>query len=141
MKSRIASNKERIENLEQGLGGLQESVSRLEVGMTGKPRLVEENLQRFSDTMMSSREAFASNSIGRLGQAQPVRDDGLERIETGRQNFYSKVAKLEFPTFAGDDSTKWFNWTEQFFELQGTTDSNNITLAAFHLEGEANQWL
>lgn len=40
----MASNKERIENLEAGLGGLQDSASRLEMGMADKLQLIEENL-------------------------------------------------------------------------------------------------
>ena len=57
-----------------------------------------------------------------------------------RQVFSSKMAKLEFPKFSGDDPTKWFNRVDQFFEFQGATNVQGVSLAFFHLKGEANQW-
>lgn len=66
----MASNKTWIEKLEVGLGGLQDSMSRLEVGIANKLRLIEENLLRLSDTIMSSREGSISHSLGWLG---PIR--------------------------------------------------------------------
>ena len=50
------------------------------------------------------------------------------------------MAKLEFLKYSGDDTTKWFNRITQFFEFQGTTNNQKVSLASFHLEGEANQW-
>ena len=50
------------------------------------------------------------------------------------------MAKLEFPKYSGDDPTKWFNRVAQFFEFQSTTENQKVSLASFHLEGEANQW-
>jgi N-glycosylase/DNA lyase len=29
---------------------------------------------------------------------------------------------------------------DQFFEFQGTTKAQKVSLASFHLQGEANQW-
>ena len=50
------------------------------------------------------------------------------------------MAKLEFPKYSGVDPTEWFNRVAQFFKFQGTTDNIKVSLASFHLEGEANQW-
>ena len=54
--------------------------------------------------------------------------------------FSSKLASLEFPRFSGDDPTEWFTRVDQFFEFQGTTKAQKVSLAFFHLQGEANQW-
>ena len=35
---------------------------------------------------------------------------------------------------------EWLSRVAQFFEFQDTTDNQKVTLASFHLEGEANQW-
>ena len=35
---------------------------------------------------------------------------------------------------------EWFSRVAQFFEYQGTPDNQKVSLASFHLEGEANQW-
>ncbi|KAL6315672.1 hypothetical protein AAG906_005760 [Vitis piasezkii] len=58
----------------------------------------------------------------------------------GRLVVSSKTAKLEFPRFSGDDPTEWFNRVNQFFEFQNTPDNQKVSLASYHLEGEANQW-
>ena len=34
---------------------------------------------------------------------------------------------------------EWLSRVAQFFEFQDTTDNQKVTLASFHLEGEANQ--
>ena len=54
--------------------------------------------------------------------------------------FLSKLAKLEFPKYSGDDPTEWFNRVNQFLEYQGTTPAQKVSLASYHLKGEANQW-
>ncbi|KAJ0025410.1 hypothetical protein Pint_08014 [Pistacia integerrima] len=48
------------------------------------------------------------------------------------------MAKLEFPRYSGDDPTEWFNRVDQFFEFQGTIETKKVSLASFHLEGEAS---
>ena len=50
------------------------------------------------------------------------------------------MAKLESIIFTDDDPTEWFNRVDQFFEFQGTSETKKVSLASFHLEGEANQW-
>ncbi|KAF2291273.1 hypothetical protein GH714_022111 [Hevea brasiliensis] len=52
----------------------------------------------------------------------------------------AKLAKLEFPKYSGDDPTEWFTRVDQFFEYQGTPDSEKVSLASYHLRGEANEW-
>lgn len=56
--------------------------------------------------------------------------------------FSSKMFKLEFPKYkySGEDPTEWFNWVDQFFGFQGTAETKKVSLASFHLGGEANQW-
>ncbi|KAH9751490.1 hypothetical protein KPL71_014318 [Citrus sinensis] len=75
-----------------------------------------------------------------LGEMQ----DKMQRMEVGindkRQQFQSKVAKLDFPRYAGNDPTEWFSRINQFFEDEESTEDQKVVLASFHLEGEANQW-
>ena len=51
-----------------------------------------------------------------------------------------RQAKLDFPRHAGDDPTIWLDRMVQYFDYQGTPEDHKVTLAVFHLEGEANQW-
>ena len=54
--------------------------------------------------------------------------------------FSSKLARLEFLRYYGDDPTEWLTQVEQVFEYQSTLESQKVSLASYHLKGEANQW-
>ncbi|KAH9763048.1 hypothetical protein KPL70_001041 [Citrus sinensis] len=90
--------------------------------------------------MASNKERIEALEAGLDGV-----QDGMHQLELGennggRQIFYSKMARLEFPKYSGEDPTEWLSRVAQFFEFQGIADNQKVTLASFHLEGEANQW-
>ena len=120
----MATNKERIEALEAGLDGVQTRMQRL-----------EETISRLSEVMLANTESSNHNTSG-CGPSRTHR----EEFDGSRQIFSSKMARLEFPKYFGDDSTEWFNRVAQFFEFQSTIENQKVSLASFHLEGEANQW-
>ncbi len=90
----MATNKERIEALETRLGGVQDGMQRL-----------EDTVNRLSEILLSTRESSNNHNIGREGFVRPHREEN----DGGRQIFSSKMAKLEFPKYSGDDPTEWFN--------------------------------
>jgi len=124
----MGTNKERIEHLEAGLGEVQEGLHQMELGMADRLRHVEETLNRLSDVLLANHEPPNQGNQNREGH------------NGGRLVVSSKTAKLEFPLFSGDDPTEWFNHVNQFFEFQNTPDNQKVSLASYHLEGEANQW-
>lgn len=49
-----------------------------------------------------------------------------------------RYTKLDFPTFNGiEDPLIWLHRCEQFFANQRTAKINKVSLAAFHMMGEA----
>jgi hypothetical protein len=50
------------------------------------------------------------------------------------------MEKLAFPKYSGEYPIEWHSKVTQFFEFQGTTDNQKVSLTSFYLEGEANQW-
>lgn len=66
--TQMESNKEWIENLEASMGGLQDSVSQLKVGMVNKLRLIEENLQRLSIPWRLVERVSQAILLGTRGQ-------------------------------------------------------------------------
>jgi len=96
--------------------------------MADRHRQLEETLNHLSDVLLANQEPTTYGNQYREGH------DG------GRQIVSSKTAKLEFPRFSGDDPTEWFNRVNQFFEFQNTAETQKVSLASYHLEGEANQW-
>ncbi|RVW63788.1 Transposon Tf2-2 polyprotein [Vitis vinifera] len=100
----------------------------MELGMIDKLHHLEEALNRLSNVLLANPESSNQGNSHRENQ------------NGGRQIVSSKSAKLEFPRFSGDDPTEWFNRVEQFFDYQSTTENQKVPMAAYHLEGEANQW-
>ena len=54
--------------------------------------------------------------------------------------FSSKLSRLEFSKYFGDYPTKWLTRVEHFFKYLSTFESQKVSLASYHLEGETNQW-
>ena len=132
----MATNKERIENLESRMNDMRDGLQQLEKGMTDKFSYLESSLTRLTDVILASKESVMQGSHDRASSSQPVREES----DGGRQIYSSKMAKLEFPRYYGEDPTEWLNKVGQFFEFQGTVEDQKVSLASFHLEGEANQW-
>lgn len=108
----MATNKERIDKLEEGLGGVQDNLQRMEMGIADKFQHLEENLVKLSDAFLASREPSSHNFYGRESTSKGSR----ESSETSRP-FSSKIVKLEFPIFFGDELSEWLNCVDQFFEF------------------------
>ena len=131
----MASNKERIEQLEAGIGLIHDNVSRIEMGMADKFQQLETTLHRLMEAVSISREEVVGSTGGR-------RRDGHHsgRAESSTPMFQSKFAKLEFPRFAARDPTMWLTKVRQFFDYQETPGTQKVQYAAYHLEDEANEW-
>ncbi|KAF2322806.1 hypothetical protein GH714_031011 [Hevea brasiliensis] len=132
----MATNKERIENLEVGLGQLQEDLSKMERGLSDELQQIKAAITKFSELSLTSKDASSSIS-NRISQNLTNQE---ESRDGGRPLVSAKLAKLEFPKYSGDDPTEWFTRVDQFFEYQGTPDSEKVSLASYHLRGEANEW-
>ncbi|KAH9717618.1 hypothetical protein KPL71_021897 [Citrus sinensis] len=134
----MATNKERIENLEARLDGLQDGLQQMEIGINDKLHQLEETINRMSEAFFSNKEGSSHNVNNHPSHS--YKEHTKEEASGSRMIFSSKMAKLEFPRYAGDDPTEWFSKVSQFFEYQGTSETQKVALASFHLEGEANQW-
>ena len=86
----MTTNKERIEALEAGLGGVQDGMQRL-----------EDTVNKLSEILLSTRESSNNHNNGREGFVRPHREEN----DDGRQIFSSKMEKLEFPKYSRADPT------------------------------------
>ena len=116
------------------IGGLQDKMNQMELGFTDKLHYLEEAFSKLPDSISTSRGTASKRE--NIGLSRP----GREESERNRQQLPPRVAKLEFPHYAGNDPTEWFNRVSQFFEYQKTIDDQKMALASFDLEGESNQW-
>jgi len=60
----MASNKERIRALEVGLGGVQDGMQQLELGVTNKLHHLEETINELLETFLSTKEVSSNNNHG-----------------------------------------------------------------------------
>ena len=47
---------------------------------------------------------------------------------------------MDFPWFKGENPADWFYKAKQYFNIYETYDDDRISMASFHLEGEALIW-
>ncbi|GJZ35754.1 retrotransposable element Tf2 [Tanacetum coccineum] len=67
-----------------------------------------------------------------LGQQYYNRGEGANR--------FSRMSKLEFPKFYGDDLKGWMFRIKQFFTLDGVHDGDRIKMVSIHLFDQALIW-
>ncbi|KAL9429507.1 hypothetical protein AB3S75_031336 [Citrus x aurantiifolia] len=132
----MSTNKERIERVEVEIGSLQDGMKRMELGLTDRLHRLEETMSKLVDSLSISKGTPSHNNSDHAGPSQPSRGDS----EGSCHQLASRLTKLECPRYSDDDPTEWYNRIMQFFEYQEATDEQKVSLAFFHLEGEANQW-
>ncbi|KAJ9166893.1 hypothetical protein P3X46_021582 [Hevea brasiliensis] len=78
--------------------------------------------------MATNKERIENLEVG-LGYQNLTNQE--ESRDGGRPLVSAKLAKLEFPKYSGDDPTEWFTRVDQFFEYQGTPDSEKELWSRF----------
>jgi hypothetical protein len=71
----MATNKERIELLETGLGGVQDGMQRLEDYMINRLHSLEETINKLSEVMIASKASSSYHINDRDGFSRTYRDD------------------------------------------------------------------
>lgn len=108
--------------------------------MASKLLAIEDTLRCLTESLNLNKEASISNSTGRSTPEWPSRESGPERNDGPRPVFGARLAHIDFSTYDGTDPTEWLNRVDQFFYFQETPEEHRVSLAAFHIGGEANQW-
>ena len=52
----------------------------------------------------------------------------------------SRLVRLEFPRFSGEDPASWVYKANQYFKYYNTPVTEKLMLASFHMEGKALIW-
>ncbi|KAG8390797.1 hypothetical protein BUALT_Bualt01G0120900 [Buddleja alternifolia] len=94
------------------------------------------------ETMLANQNPNHNN--GGTGHSGEIGGDsyiarGAANLNCGYQ-IPTKVSRVEFPHFSGEDLRGWLYKCEQFFEVDETPSTAKVKLASVHLEGKALQW-
>jgi len=66
---------------------------------------------------------------------------GFGEVSSGNSNQpLSRLSRVEFPRFHGEDVVGWIYKCEQFFEIDQTVGSMQVKIASIHLSGKALLW-
>ncbi|XP_038985807.1 uncharacterized protein LOC103721475 isoform X2 [Phoenix dactylifera] len=127
---------QRVEKLEKSL----ESLS------TGQREIFNQMMEMFGnlsarmDQLVSqSTNEVAENSM-RIHEEHSNSGGGFQH-KNSISLFLPKTVRLDFPHFNGaEDPTSWVCRAEQFFQIHEIPSADRVSLASFHLEGEAQLW-
>jgi hypothetical protein len=56
------------------------------------------------------------------------------------EGIHTKILRLEFPTFSGEDPDSWCYKAEQFFDFYEIQERQKLRITAFYMEGKALSW-
>jgi hypothetical protein len=106
---------------------------------------LEKSLENIANSMMEGFSVGSSKNNGDKSlnsNKRPKDKSSGQGFHRGRQEdgSYIRPLKMDFPQFFGEEPIIWLDRVAQYFEIQQMPEEQKVTLAAFYLEGEANQW-
>jgi len=150
----MATNKDRLEQLETSQGMLQDKMQRMTVAMVDlkgenedRHRRLEEALARLTEavTQRDSGGSAASRGSRRTegNQCQSTGNRGepdnlFVAVTSNNNNAIARPSKLDFPRFHGGDTTEWLSKAKQYFEYHEVPVEQAVRFTTFHLDGVAN---
>ena len=113
--------------------------------MVSKQQKMMKEIQGMLAAMHTHFDNLSSNHSSVNSHKHGKGEGSSSRFNSGPSGSHSavipRVTKLDFPRFNGnEDPTSWICRAEQFFEFQNIVEEEKISLAAYHLEGEAQLW-
>ena len=124
---------QRVEQMEQNTSSL----------MKGQQQLVERMIEVFDKLATLSANRDEADGSHTASGKRPMGRDYQEGNHFGgsHHSYAPHLVKLDFPKLNGtEDPTSWICRTEQFFRFHDTPIENQVALASFHLEEEAQLW-
>ncbi|KAJ0847270.1 hypothetical protein HanRHA438_Chr15g0734311 [Helianthus annuus] len=89
---------------------------------------VLEEMQNMMTGFSLQLTQIVNNQSNTRNQIQEVQNEG-EGF-----NYTTRLTKIEFPRFKGDELTSWLFKGEEFFQLDRVTNATKVRLAAIHFE-------
>lgn len=107
--------------------------------------LIDTQNEKHANDMHETRKAIAQLTDLILARYAPGEGSGNHSSTGdggGKGNFQlsTRLTKVDFHRFDGDDFKSWLYRCEQYFSLDEVNDEAKVKLAAIHMEGMALQW-
>ncbi|GJW73776.1 putative mitochondrial protein [Tanacetum coccineum] len=118
---------------------INESIS---TAMENVTRSIQEQLERTVTALNTSVNGVCLRQDALAAQVQRVTGDTGTSTNPNRivNTRMSRIAKIEFPKFYGDDPTGWVYRCNQFFKVDDIEEGDKVKLASMHLYDKALAW-
>lgn len=119
--------------------------TRAVTGGTSGGDAIDPNIRNFMQSTLETalaeiRETLANltNNMAAMGGPQQTQVVNPGNGRTANQ--FSRLAKVEFPKFQGDNVRDWAFKCEQFFLIDNTPEIEKVKIASLHLDDKALLW-
>ena len=127
----MATNKDCLKKLELEMQELKEGMQKMSAES-------QSNFRELRELFSKTLERGESSATKEKGPFQMAGENSSGHSNGSKRS--GGFAKLDFPCYSGDDPTVWLDRVVQYFDYKQTSEDQRVSLAAFHLESEANQW-
>ena len=114
------------------------------VGTSGGKGGLDDNTRRYIDESMAGFRQAVEQIMTQFLQGQSQLNNGLvnttQTIGQNGQNPISRMTKVEFPKFSGDDVRGWMFRCEQFFAIDNIPEDQKVRLISVLLFDKALLW-
>ncbi|GJS65454.1 reverse transcriptase [Tanacetum coccineum] len=115
------------------------------ISSNGSPLVLDDETKRFlAETivgMVKSSLAIMQRSMREMANnIAALSMQNQQMGNRGPQLNHSRLAKIEFPKFSGDDVKRWVFRCDQFFLMEQTPEMDKVTLISIHLYDKALLW-
>ncbi|KAK0600184.1 hypothetical protein LWI29_012574 [Acer saccharum] len=159
MDQRVKNLEQTMESISTGQQNLKQTMESISTGQqnlkqtmeslsTGQQELLNRIVDMF-EKLSTRMDNLANNTVREHGDSSRAPSQtvgGRHHINTGNgagssSSYVPRLVKLDFPRFnGGEDPTSWLCRAKQFFQFQATLEADRVSLASFHLEGDAQLW-
>lgn len=148
----MGNTKERLDDLEAGLGLVQDELQKMNVGAAENfqrmensfNNTLEDSMNRIIAMRTSNREDGATASRGNQqtegNQVMIQGGENLNMFAPGPIQALKRHVKIEFPRFYGGDPTEWVSKAKQYFVYHEMPREQRVSFSSYHLSEEANEW-
>ncbi|KAJ1407426.1 Retrotransposon gag domain [Sesbania bispinosa] len=104
---------------------------------------LDNRLAELAGTMQRTISESLKKTMDDLLQQHLHGSPGMHHHESRNSGSYScgtRLARIDFPRFNGENVNQWLYQCNNFFSIDNTPDPIRVQLAIVHLEGRALQW-
>jgi len=118
---------------------LQQSMDKHQAQLNSRIEQIKGQLETHVETQERAIAQLQELITRLIMQVMQMSSRAVDTGNPGGNNF-SRLSRIDFPKFEGDDVQGWVYKCEQFFELDAITEGKKVKKAATHMTGRALVW-